>query len=135
MGVLTRFHKPKTASLYDAIGGHEALEVVVEDFYCRVLDDDQLANFFAGSDMKRLKAKLVELLASVLGGPEPYSGQSMKHAHQDRGIMMYHFALMAGHLKDSLAAAGWPPETIAEVLGFVAQQAGDIASDHAAARV
>jgi hemoglobin len=135
MGVLTRFHKPKTASLYKAVGGHEALEVVVEDFYCRVLDDDHLASFFAGSDMKRLKAKLVELLASVLGGPELYTGESMKQAHEDRGILMRHFTLMTSHLKDSLCAAGWPPEAVAQILGFVAQQAGDIAVDNATARV
>ena len=133
MGMLSGFRKPKTVTSYDKVGGHEGIEVVVEDFYCRVLEDDHLATFFAGSDMKHLKGKLVELLAATLGGPEPYTGQSMKQAHQDRGIMMYHFALMAGHLKDSLAAAGWPPDTVAQILGFVARLAGDIASDHAAA--
>ena len=47
MGRLTRFRRPGTASLYAKIGGHDALEVIVEDFYCRVLDDDHLAGFFA----------------------------------------------------------------------------------------
>ncbi|MBV8863614.1 MAG: group 1 truncated hemoglobin [Mycobacterium sp.] len=133
MGMLSGLRRPKTAAGYDTVGGHEGIEVLVEDFYGRVLEDDQLATFFAGSDMKYLKSKLVELLASALGGPESYTGRSMKQAHQDRGIMMYHFALMTSHLKDSLRAAGAPPEAVTQILGFVARLAGDIASDHAAA--
>jgi hemoglobin len=120
---------------YDKVGGHEGIEVLVEDFYCRVLEDDHLANFFAGSDMKRLKGKLIELLAATLGGPAAYTGQSMKQAHQDRGIKMYHFTLMTEHLEDSLAAAGWPQEAVAEILGFLTPLAGDIAIDHARAGV
>jgi hemoglobin len=133
--MLPRLRKPQTVTVYDTIGGHDALEVVVEDFYCRVLEDDHLANFFAASDMKRLKAKMVELLAAALGCQQRYTGQSMTRAHHDRGIMMSHFALMTGHLKDSVSAAGWPPEAVAEILGFITQLAGDIALDHTAARV
>jgi hemoglobin len=133
MGVLTRFHKPKTASLYRTVGGGDVLEVVVEDFYCRVLEDDHLATFFAGSDMRRLKSKYVELLAATLGGPNPYTGRSMKQAHRGRGITMHHFALLVGHLRDSLSAAGVSPAAIDEIVGVIAPMATDIASDHAAA--
>jgi hemoglobin len=135
MGMLSLFRKHDTASIYEKIGGHEALEVVVEDFYCRVLDDDQLSGFFAGSNMNRLKGKQVEFLAAALGGPERYAGPSMKQAHQGRGITMHHFNLVAGHLKDSLCAAGLPPATVAEILGVVAPLAADIASDSATAHV
>jgi hemoglobin len=135
MGMLSLLRKRKTASIYDKIGGHEALEVVVEDFYCRVLDDEQLSPFFAGTNMDRLKGKQAEFLAAALGGPEPYAGPSMKQAHQGRGITMHHFNLVAGHLKDSLCAAGVPEETVAEILAVVAPLAADIVSDSATARV
>ncbi len=125
----------KTDTVYDRIGGHEALEVVVEDFYCRVLDDDHLAGFFAGTNMHRLKDRQVEFFAAALGGPEPYAGAPMKQVHQDRGITMHHFNLVAGHLTDSLSAAGVPEATIAEILGAIWPLAADIASDHAAADV
>lgn len=42
-------------TIYDQIGGQEALEVVVADFYDRVLADSQLAGFFSGTNMSRLK--------------------------------------------------------------------------------
>lgn len=135
MGMLTRFRKPGTSTLYEKIGGHDALEVVVEDFYCRVLDDDHLSGFFAGTNMKRLKGQQVEFFAAALGGPEPYTGAPMKQVHWGRGITMDHFNLMAGHLTCSLSAAGVPETTIVEILGAIAQLAPDIASDHATAHV
>jgi hemoglobin len=135
MGMLTRFRKPATTTVYDKIGGYGALEVIVEDFYCRVLDDDLLSNFFAGSDMKRLKDKQAEFLAATFGGPGTYSGPSMRQAHEGRGITRYHFNLVAGHLKDSLCAAGVPEATIAEIFSVVAPLADEIAPDHARAGV
>jgi hemoglobin len=122
-------------SIHDAIGGYEAIEIVVADFYTRVLADDQLSGFFAGSNMNRLKGKQVEFFAAALGGPEPYTGAPMKHVHQGRGIMMSHFTLVAGHLTDSLSAAGVPPATIDDIIGAIAPLAADIASDHAAAGI
>lgn len=135
MGMLTRFRKPTADSIYDRVGGYGALEVIVEDFYCRVLDDDHLSGFFAGTNMSRLKGKQVEFFAAALGGPEPYAGAPMKHVHKGRGITIHHFNLVAGHLKDSLTAAGVPEATIAEILAAIAPLAADIASDHATAHV
>ncbi|OBI49667.1 hemin receptor [Mycobacterium kyorinense] len=122
-------------SLYDRIGGYEALEVVVEDFYARVLADSELAVFFAGTNMNRLKGKQAAFLAAALGGPEPYSGASMKQVHQGRGITLHHFNLVAGHLCDALAAAGVPAETISEIVARLTPLAGDIASDVEAVRI
>jgi hemoglobin len=135
MRLLSLLRKRNTDTIYDRIGGHEALEVVVEDFYCRVLDDVHLSGFFAGANMNRLKGKQVEFFAAALGGPDPYTGAPMKKVHQGRGITMDHFNLVAGHLQDSLSAAGVPQETIAEILGAISPLAADIASDHATADV
>lgn len=128
MRILARFAKSAPASIYDRIGGHEAIEVVVEDFYVRVLADDQLSGFFTGTKMNRLKGKQVEFFAAALGGPEPYAGAPMKRVHQGRGITMHHFNLVAGHLADALSAAGVPSETVTEILGTIAPLAPEIAT-------
>jgi hemoglobin len=128
MKLLARFQKPEPTTIYDRIGGHEALEVVVEDFYVRVLADGQLSGFFTGTNMNRLKGKQVEFFAAALGGPEAYTCAPMKQVHQGRGIGMHHFSMVAGHLSDALAAAGVPPETVTEILGAIAPLAPDIAS-------
>ena len=129
MGLLTRLRRPGTTSLYEKVGGHDALEVVVEDFYCRVLDDDLLAGFYSGSNMRCVKARQVEFLSSVLGGPAPYTGSSMRQVHEGRGITMHHFAMVAAHLADSLCAAGLHTDTITDILHAIAPLAGEIASE------
>ncbi|EUA10927.1 group 1 hemoglobin glbN [Mycobacterium kansasii 732] len=129
MGLLSQFRKRAPITIYDQIGGYQAIEVVVEDFYARVLADDQLAGFFTGTNMSRLKGKQTEFFAAALGGPEPYTGAPMKQVHQGRGITMHHFTLVAGHLGDALAAAGVPAETITEILKTISPLAADVASD------
>ncbi len=141
MGMLSVLRRRKAtvlaepSTIYDAIGGYQAIELVVDDFYARVLADDRLSGFFAGSNMNRLKGKQVEFFAAALGGPEPYTGAPMKQVHQGRGIMMTHFALVAGHLRDALSAAGVPSATVEEIIGAIAPLAADIASDHATADI
>jgi hemoglobin len=133
MRLLARFRKLEPVCIYNKIGGHEAIEAVVEDFYVRVLADDQLASFFTGTNMSRLKGKQVEFFAAALGGPEPYRGAPMKQVHQGRGITMHHFSLVAGHLGNALTAAGVPSQTVTEILMGIAPLAADIASGDATA--
>jgi hemoglobin len=115
-------------SIYAQIGGHEALEAVVADFYDRVLADHELAGFFTGTHMARLKGKQVEFFAAALGGPVPYTGAPMRPVHQGRGITAHHFMLVAVHLADSLAAAGVPDPTIEQILAAISPLRDDIAT-------
>ncbi|MGK8556242.1 group I truncated hemoglobin [Nocardia gipuzkoensis] len=119
-------------SIYERIGGAEAIEAVVADFYVRVLADDELAGFFDGTNMSRLRGRQAEFFAAALGGPDPYTGVPMDRIHQGRGITMHHFELVAAHLTDSLTAAGVPGETVEQIIGVVSSLASDIASGSAA---
>jgi hemoglobin len=71
MHFMARFRKHEPIGSYGKIGGHNAIEVVVKDFYVRVLADDQLAGFFAGTNMNRLKGKQAEFLPPLSAGPSP----------------------------------------------------------------
>ena len=116
------------ASIYEQIGGHEELEAVVADFYDRVLADDELATFFSGTNMARLRGKQVEFFAAALGGPEPYTGAPMRKVHQGRGITAHHFTLVAVHLADTLATAGVADGIIEQILGAISPLRDDIAT-------
>jgi hemoglobin len=116
------------STIYEQIGGQEALIAVVDDFYVRVLADPELAGFFSGANMSRLKGKQVEFFSSALGGPDPYTGLSMKDVHRGRGIRQAHFDLVAKHLIDSLDGAGVPAETVDTIIGAIAPLADDIVS-------
>lgn len=119
-------------SIYEQIGGAEAIEAVVADFYVRVLADDELAGFFTGTNMARLKGKQAEFFGAALGGPEPYTGAPMRQVHQGRGIGMRHFDLVAGHLSDSLFAAGVPEDLVAQIIAAIAPLADEIATARSA---
>jgi hemoglobin len=116
------------STIFEAIGGDAALEVVVDDFYERVLADPDLAHFFAGTNMARLKGRQVEFFAAALGGPGSYSGASMRDAHRGRGITQRHFDLVAGYLVAALASAGVPEATVAQIIGAVAPLSSEIVS-------
>lgn len=115
-------------SIYERIGGQEALAAVVDDFYVRVLADERLAGFFSGTTMSRLKGRQVEFFAAALGGPEPYRGASMRDVHRGRGIRQSHFDLVAAYLTESLHAAGVDAEIVDQIIGTIAPLAPDIVS-------
>jgi hemoglobin len=115
-------------SIYEEIGGEPALAAVVDDFYGRVLADPQLAGFFAGANMPKLKGRQVEFFAGALGGPDVYQGASMRQVHAGRGISQADFDKVAFHLTNALAAAGVPAEIITRIATAVTPLAEDIVS-------
>ncbi|MGL6234449.1 MAG: group I truncated hemoglobin [Segniliparus sp.] len=115
-------------TVYEQIGGAEALEEIVELFYQKVLADESLAGFFTGMDMGRLKGRQVEFFATVLGGPRPYAGTSLRQVHQGRGILAHHFSAAAGHLALALVESGMTGEAVDEIIGAVAPFVDDIVS-------
>ena len=66
---------------YDVVGGGPAVSAVVNDFYERVLGDPQLAPYFEGVDLARLKRHQVLLISQVLGGPANYDGRDWLTDH------------------------------------------------------
>lgn len=80
------------ATLYDRIGGEEAIERLVGEFYRRVLADALLSPFFAQANLPKLHLMQREFFSAALGGPIEYSGVTLSHSHQGRGIERKHFA-------------------------------------------
>lgn len=103
------------SSIYESIGGEPALVAVVDDFYVRVLADPQLAGFFAGVNVLKLKGRQVEFFAAALGGPDLYEGGGMREVHAGRGISQADFDKVAVHLTAALADAGVPAQTITRI--------------------
>ena len=115
-----------TVSDYDAIGGGPAVSAVVNDFYERVLADPQLAPYFEGVDMARLKRHQVLLVTQVLGGPNRYDGRPLGEAHEGLGIDHEDFDAVAGHLTAAMKAAGVPDDIVTRAIAVVASTEPDI---------
>ena len=107
-------------SIYEEIGGQAAVETVVEDFYDRVLADDQLVGFFDGMDMNELRTHQVQFISSVAGGPVEYSGDEMREAHSHLDIREDDFELVAKYLKQALQSNGVTKENVESIMSEVA---------------
>jgi len=89
-------------SLYDDIGGAAAVTVAVTVFYTRVTDDPELAPWFGGVDIERLKAHQRAFLTAALGGPDLFTGRTMEAAHAGLGITIEAFDRVLEHLAYTL---------------------------------
>ncbi|WP_254521875.1 group I truncated hemoglobin [Natrinema caseinilyticum] len=91
-------------SLYERLGGKDAITAVVDEFYDRVVADEQVAHYFDDVDMQAQRAHQTQFISSVAGGPVEYSGEAMETAHADLDITPSDFQAIAGHLEDALVA-------------------------------
>ena len=76
-------------SLYERVGGYNAIAAVVDDFIGRLVSDSQLSRFFVGhsNDSKQgMRQLIVDQLCQAFGGPCIYKGRDMKTTHNGLGI-------------------------------------------------
>ncbi|MCU1415181.1 MAG: group 1 hemoglobin [Microbacteriaceae bacterium] len=106
-------------TLYEQLGGEAGIATVVEDFYARLVADDLLAPWFEGADDDRIRFHLRAYLAVALGGPEGYTGRSMRQAHAGLKITGTAFATALDRLADSLRAAGAEEASVTRVVAIV----------------
>ncbi|MFD7865527.1 group 1 truncated hemoglobin [Streptomyces sp. NPDC059783] len=119
---------PAPTSIFDRIGGADAVAAVVDLFYVRVLADDELAPYFTGTDVDRLKAHQRAFVGSALGSPGAYAGRGMNRAHQGLDITGAHFDRVVDHLAASLTEAGVDDGTIGEIAARLAPLKPEIVS-------
>ncbi|MEQ1948569.1 MAG: group 1 truncated hemoglobin [Bryobacteraceae bacterium] len=68
-------------NLFEQLGGANAVEAAVDNFYRKVLKDDRVSGFFETVDMDRQRAKQKAFLTMAFGGPHNYSGKDMREGH------------------------------------------------------
>ena len=76
-------------TLYQRLGGYDAIAAVSDEFIARLATDEQEKRFFVGfsTDSKmRIRQLLVDLVCKSTGGPCFYIGRDMKTAHAGAGI-------------------------------------------------
>src|SRR5262245_65126222 len=106
---------PYPPSPYERLGGIDGIQPVVDEFYDRVLADVELAPYFAGHDVARIKRHQVLFLSFMLGGPVAYPGKPLAEAHRGLGITAADYDRVVAHLRATLADAG-APEDIATAI-------------------
>ena len=76
-------------SLYERLGGYNAIAAVVDDFAGRMIADKQLGRYLVGhctNSKKKFRQLIVDMLCEATGGPCTYLGRDMKTVHTGLGI-------------------------------------------------
>jgi hemoglobin len=73
-------------SLYERLGGVDAITAVARAFDERAGKDDRINQKFARTNLDRLTKEFVDQLCQDTGGPCTYTGLSMTQAHTNMGV-------------------------------------------------
>ena len=116
-------------TLYQRLGGYDAIAAVTDDMIGRLAADPQLGRFLAGlndDSKKKLRQHFVDFLCSATGGPCLYTGRDMRTSHKGLGISDADWDASVVDLTATLDKFKVPARERAEVLAAVSSLKKDI---------
>jgi hemoglobin len=121
----------KEKSLYERLGGRNAITAVVDEFVARIAADKRINAFFAAtaSDparLKKFKGNLVDQICEASGGSCKYMGKDMKAAHMGMGITSADFDALVEDLVGALDKFNVGAHEKDQLLGALGPMKGDI---------
>lgn len=116
-------------TLYERLGGYDAITAVVENLLPRLVEDPGLGRFWAhrGEDgVRREKQLLIDFLCARSGGPVYYTGRDMATSHRGMGISAGDWEAFMKHVAQTLQHFSLPDREREEVLAFIESTKHDI---------
>ena len=116
-------------TLYQRLGGYDAIAAVIDEFIKRMDGDPKMKRFLTGLSQDsagRLRQHIVDQFFDDAGTPWIYTGRDMKTAHKGMGISEDDWNTAAGHLVASLDKFNVPETEKKDLLAIVASVKGDI---------
>jgi hemoglobin len=116
-------------SLYERLGGYDAIFAVTNDLLDRMEKDPQLGRFWQhrGTDgVKRERQLIVDFLVAATGGPLYYKGRDMKLSHQGMRISEGDWTIFLKHADATLKAFNVRQAEYDEVVAFMQSTKADI---------
>ncbi|HRI66047.1 MAG TPA: group 1 truncated hemoglobin [Polyangium sp.] len=116
-------------SLYDRLGGYDAISAVANDLLGRLRADPQLGRFWAhrGEDgIQREKQLLIDFLCANAGGPMYYRGRDMVITHRGMRISESDWNVFLGHAAETFRKFAVPAAEQNDVVAFVQSLKKDI---------
>ena len=92
-------------SLYERLGGYDALAGFVDDLIPRMTTDPQIGVYWRGhctSSMRRERQMIVDFLCEALGGPVVYRGRDMRTSHEGLHISERDWEVFVRHTMATL---------------------------------
>lgn len=116
-------------SLYQRLGGYDAISAVVNHLLERLMQDEQLGRFWKnrGTDgIQREKQLLIDFLCANAGGPMLYTGRDNTTSHRGMGINESDWLRFTRHLEDTLNYFNLGANEQNDVLAFIESTKTDI---------
>jgi len=117
------------STLFERLGGQDAVNAAVDIFYRKVLADDRVNYFFDGVDMDKQIQKQKGFLTMVFGGPNNYTGKDMREGHRHlvkKGLNDSHVDIIIEHLGGTLKELGVKDEDITQVAAIANSVRDDV---------
>ena len=108
-------------TLFDRIGGEDAVTDAVTLFFRKVLRDDRIARFFDHLDIDAQAKYYRDFFTEAFGGPTVSQDAPLDEIHDemvDRGLGDFHFDVFLELLGESLDELGVAASLINEVTGI-----------------
>lgn len=113
-------------SLYERLGGKDALVAVVNELWSIVAADQRINARFAHTKPENFGGQLVDFLCQASGGPCKYQGQDMQRAHAGMKLSEAEFSALAEDTVAVLDKFKVPASEKGEVMGLLGSLKGDV---------
>lgn len=123
---------PAPESLYNRLGGIHSVSAVVDDFIDRLLADPAITknkdvvSALANITKPGLKYLLTEMICETSGGPQKYTGRTMKESHEHLNITEDEWQAMVKDFLSTLIKFKVPEKEQSELLLVVGSTKADI---------
>ncbi len=128
LGVAASAAEPES-SLFDRLGGVDAIRAVVDSTVANAVADDRINSFLAGADeqaVATLKGHLVDLICREAGGSCTYTGRDMRTAHTGLGLTDAHFDALVEDIVKALDQHGVPQAEKDDLLAILGAMRNDV---------
>lgn len=89
-------------TIFERSGGFAFVRKVVSTFYDYVIDDEVMAPYFLGVDMRRQIDHQSKFISAVMGGPGSFTDDHLQRVHVRLDITHEAFLIMGSLLKEAM---------------------------------
>jgi hemoglobin len=118
---------PDSPTMYDLVGGHEAFDRLVREFYRGVMADPVIAPMYPADDIEGAVWRLTAFLEQYWGGPRTYEEQRghprLRMRHQPFAINPAARDRWLGHMRAALDSLELAPLVDAELWDYLERAA------------
>ena len=104
---------------FEKYGGFKTVSRIVMTFYEKVLDSDEIGDYFDGVEMARLIDHQTKFIASLMGGPASFTDAQLERLHAHLGLTHADFDAAADLLREALEEHDVAAEDVDVIIGSI----------------